>query len=197
MNIVIRHLSKAFGEKVLWKDLNLVIPENGCSVLMGASGCGKTTLLRILMGLEEEDEGEILESQRIRQCRKCVVFQEDRLCEGISAVDNVLAVLPGRTDREMIRRDLEKTGLCRPFEEPVRNYSGGMKRRVAVVRACMAEGELVLMDEPLRGLDRESREKTAGYIREKTKGRTLIITSHDQEDAGLLGGEVVRLDGRS
>ena len=93
MEVQLNDLSKAFGEKQVLSHLSLRFPEGKVSVLMGPSGCGKTTLLRILMGLEQQDSGTVsgLEDKRLS-----AIFQEDRLCENVSAASNLRLVGPGR-----------------------------------------------------------------------------------------------------
>ena len=103
---------------------------------MGKSGLGKTTLLRILMGLEKYDAGSIegMENKKIS-----AVFQEDRLCENLSAVTNVAIVCEKNVTLQEIRKELENIGLSGSTEKPVKELSGGMKRRVAIIRSIMAD----------------------------------------------------------
>lgn len=141
--------------------------------LTAPSGSGKTTLLRILAGLTAPDSGQVTAPPRCS-----MVFQEDRLCEDYSAVKNVELVTgdPGRAG-EALERLLEKEALDRPC----RQLSGGMRRRVALVRAMEADSACVFLDEPFTGMDAGTRRLAEEYMRDRQQGRTLIIAAHGQD----------------
>jgi NitT/TauT family transport system ATP-binding protein len=158
--------------------------------LMGPSGQGKTTLLRILMGLEQPDAGRI---SGIARQRISAVFQEDRLCEYLDSVDNI-RIACGK----LVSRRMAEDVCCQLLEEeavhrPVRELSGGMKRRAAIARALLSASDVILMDEPFAGLDQETKRQTIRRIRENLGGRTLLVVTHCEEDAVLLGAEILRL----
>lgn len=157
------------GERVLEK-VSVVYEPGQTYYLTSPSGSGKTTLLRILAGLTTLDAGCVEASF---SCS--MVFQEDRLCEDYSAVKNVALITgEGRRAEEALRKLLKEEAL----HKPCRQLSGGMKRRVALVRAMEAESEYVLLDEPFTGMDAETKRCAEAYIREKQNGRTLIIATH-------------------
>jgi NitT/TauT family transport system ATP-binding protein len=189
MNIQISHLSKSYGSKAVLMDLSLTLSEGCCHVLMGPSGCGKTTLLRLIMGLEGADCGTITGLPE----RMSAVFQEDRLCEDFSAIDNVALVLKRGFPKAEIETHLRAIGLTGDLHQPVREYSGGMKRRVAIVRAVMAQSELLLLDEPFKGLDPDTKELAIAYFLRHTKGKTCLVVTHDAEEADRLGCPVISL----
>jgi len=138
--------------------------------LTSPSGSGKTTLLRILARLTEPDGG-VMEAPPV--CS--MVFQEDRLCEDYSAVKNVELVTGDRNlAEEALAQLLEREAL----DKPCRELSGGMKRRVALVRAMESGSDYVLLDEPYTGMDAGTRLRAEEYIRRKQDGRTLIIATH-------------------
>jgi NitT/TauT family transport system ATP-binding protein len=184
-DIVIKDLCKRFGEKTVLRGFSAVIPAGGVLGIMGESGCGKTTLLRILLGLERADGGTI----EGLPARISAVFQEERLCDEFSAVTNVAIAAPRKTPRAAIEDCLSALGLGADLDRPVRELSGGMRRRVAIVRALLAEGELLLLDEPFKGLDEATRAQTAAYLLAHTEGRTVLLVTHDREEAALLGAE--------
>lgn len=141
------------------------------------SGTGKTTLLRLLAGLERPDSGWISGSDRCS-----MVFQEDRLLEQYSAVRNVeLVTGAGQGAREQLLALLPPDVL----DKPCRQLSGGMKRRVALVRAMSADSGQVLLDEPFTGLDPENKAAAARYIRKMQRERTVFIATHEEEEPGI------------
>ncbi len=190
MDIVISGLSKRYGEKTVLENFNAVIPENKLTFIMGPSGCGKTTLINILMGLVEKDGGTITGVPLL----KSAVFQEDRLCESFNAVSNVRLVCENkRVKNKEIIAHLERIGLENNILKPVVELSGGMRRRVAVVRAVLARSDIIFMDEPFKGLDDKTKEKTMQYVADNTKNKTVIIVTHDLNEADFLGGDIISM----
>lgn len=181
MAIELKGLCKAFGTHEVLKNLSCTLPETGVVEVLGPSGAGKTTLLRILMGLERADSGTItgLASEKIG-----AVFQEDRLLEHLSAVDNVRFVCDAK--EETILSHLEAVGLIAQARERVATYSGGMKRRVAIVRAALYPCHLLLLDEPFKGLDEGTRAQVIRYLLRECKGRLVLLVSHDHEEARAM-----------
>lgn len=108
---------------------------------------------------------------------------------------NVRLVTGRSVPEEEIRELLGRLGLEDSLDLPARELSGGMSRRAALCRALLASGELLILDEPFKGLDPETRERAAGLVREYARGRTLLFVTHDSREAALLGGTVRRLDG--
>lgn len=191
MNINISNLTKKYGKKEIFKNFSLEIEAGKVTALMGKSGFGKTTLIRILMGLEKYDEGKItgLENQKIS-----TVFQEDRLCENLSAITNISIVCEKETSIREISAELEKIGLKESQNKPVKTLSGGMKRRVAIIRCIMAKSDIIIFDEPLKGLDEITKKNVINYLKEKIRGKTVIIVTHDIEEARQLDGTIVNLE---
>ncbi|MBQ6541642.1 MAG: ABC transporter ATP-binding protein [Lachnospiraceae bacterium] len=192
MKILALNVSKSFGEKAVLRDVSFTVPEGGTLVLTGDSGSGKTTLLRILIGLERADAGEIRFEERA-PASFGVVFQEDRLVETASAMENVRMIdkKSGRPSDDETRAALLELLPEESLKLPVSQFSGGMKRRLAVVRAMLSHGEVLVMDEPLSGLDEENREKVLAFIRKHQLNRPLVLTAHDMED--LRGYEEYRI----
>lgn len=193
--ISIRNLSKSYGGHMVFHNFSLSLPLGRTTCLMAPSGAGKTTLLRILMGLEKADEGTVtgMEGRKIS-----AVFQEPRLCENLSAFANIRMVRRKRLwdrDREgwaEISRGMTDLGLGGCERQPVREMSGGMRQRVALLRALYAQWEILFLDEPFQGLDRKSREQAMDYIRKQCQGKTVILVTHSQEEAEKMG-EIIRL----
>lgn len=179
--IVIEHLSKKYGEKKVLEDLNLVLEAGKTYTMAGPSGCGKTTFLRILMGLEKADSGTISGVP----AKISAVFQENRLSESFSAFDNVMLVMNSENKKETAAELLHALGLTDNLTKPVKTFSGGMKRRVALARALAADYDLLILDEPFTGLDAQNRELAIKVIEEYTKNKTVLLVSHDIIDSDM------------
>ena len=182
MMIKIKGLKKSYGDLLVLRGVDLEIHKGDRLCIMGRSGCGKTTLLRILGGLAKQDAGTV---EGI--LRPIPVFQEDRLAEAFTPLRNLLLVT---RDRRGAIALLGEMGLADAIHKPTRTLSGGMKRRVAIARALMAEGDVLLMDEPFKGLDEQTRRTVAAVVLRHLDGRTLIAVTHDEEDRELLGASV-------
>ena len=180
----IQHLCKSFDGKMVLDHVSLTLESGGTACLMAPSGRGKTTLLRCIAGLEAPDSGQITDLPE----RIAYVFQEDRLCDGFSAVDNIRLVTGKALGEGEIRRHLEQLGLAGSLDQPVRELSGGMRRRVVISRAVCFGADLLLLDEPFKGLDDEARQQTADYILRHRGAAAILCVTHDREDAAALGG---------
>lgn len=180
----IQHLCKSFDGKMVLDHVSLTLESGGTACLMAPSGRGKTTLLRCIAGLETPDSGQIADLPE----RIAYVFQEDRLCDGFSAVDNIRLVTGKALGEGEIRRHLEELGLAGSLDQPVRELSGGMRRRVVISRAVCFGAGLLLLDEPFKGLDDEARQQTADYILRHRGAAAILCVTHDREDAAALGG---------
>ena len=163
--IFIKDLSKSFdGERVL-DNFSADVSEN--TAIMGASGKGKTTLVRIIGGLCDRDSGEIEFSF---EPKVSVVFQEDRLFDSFRALENVCAVLRGKDAKEKASRILEELLISSAEQKKdVRDYSGGMRRRVSIARALAFDSNLLILDEPFKGLDESTRNACAECIKKYSR----------------------------
>lgn len=190
MNIEIKNLTKRYGAKTLFENLTLSI--SGPAVLWAPSGWGKTTLLRVLMGLEEAGEGEVGGIGRVG-----AVFQEDRLCPQLTAVQNISLVLPGPPESHaaVITAALGELGLDEAARaQAARRLSGGQKRRVALARAVLAQNDTLLLDEPFTGLDPAATARAAAFLNARLNGRGALLACHDREAIRALGWSVIDLE---
>ena len=188
--LTIEHLTKQFGEKTLFRDLCLTV--DGPAVLWAPSGWGKTTLLRILMGLDTPTAG------RVRGVgRAAAVFQEDRLCPQLTALQNVTLVLPGseKQYKKQIRADFQQLGMdAAALALPAARLSGGQKRRTALLRALWAPSDTLLLDEPFTGMDPDTLAAAAALLRTRCGTEPVLLATHDREAIRLLGWPVVELE---
>ena len=188
--LTIEHLTKQFGEKTLFRDLCLTV--DGPAVLWAPSGWGKTTLLRILMGLDTPTAG------RVRGVgRAAAVFQEDRLCPQLTALQNVTLVLPGseKQYREQIETDFQRLGMdAAALALPAARLSGGQKRRTALLRALWAPSDTLLLDEPFTGMDPGTLSAAAALLRRRCTEKSVLLATHDREAIRLLGWPVIELE---
>lgn len=190
MSVTMSGVGKSYGSQRVLDGLELVLEDGGRYCLMGPSGAGKTTLLRILLGLERPDAGSI---EGLPRGSASMVFQEDRLCSALTPVENIALVMPGRASRRALRALLAEVLPAACLDKPALNLSGGQRRRVSLVRAMAFPGSLVVMDEPFTGLDRATKQVVIDFVARHLDGRTLLVSTHGEDDAALLDAEKVQL----
>ncbi len=177
-DIVIKNISKSYGETVVFDNFSATIPCGKTTYLKAPSGKGKTTLLRLLMQLEKSDSGEI---EGIFDQKISAVFQENRLCENLSAIKNISFTT--KKSEEIIATALVEMGLEGFENEPVKNLSGGMKRRVAIVRALLVDFEILLLDEPFKGLDDKNKSQVIDFLKRNSLGKIVVLVTHNDDEA--------------
>lgn len=186
--IQVEHLTLAYGEKRVLEDFSLSIPSQGVTALSGPSGCGKTTLLRCIAGLERPQSGRI---SGAGPNQTAILFQESRLLPWRTVREHLTDVLPAHRQGEA-GHFLQLAQL----EEEERAYpgslSGGMGRRLALVRCLALEAQLYLLDEPFTGIDPERIRNLMEYLR--TLPVPVLLSSHEPEVISLAD-QVVRLEG--
>lgn len=184
----ITNLVKCYENHVVINRLTLDLEKGGVYAIMGSSGCGKTTLLHILMGILEPDGGII---EKAGEKSFSAVFQENRLFDFLTAAENVAVaqkkLQKSETINQVLTEILPKTSL----EQKVEEFSGGMKRRVAIGRAMLVESDVIVMDEPLTGLDEGTRDQVIRFILKHRGGRTLIFSTHQEKEVKLFGAEKI------
>lgn len=182
------HVTLGFGDKQVLDDLTLAIPQEGVTVLSGPSGCGKTTLLRVLAGLEMPDRGTV---RGICGEKTAFLFQEDRLLPGRTVRQQLTDVM-SKERRGEAARWLEAAELTGEEHALPGQLSGGMSRRLALVRALALGGELYLLDEPFSGIDLPRRRRLMEVL--KGLGKPVVLVSHEPEILELAD-HVITFDG--
>jgi NitT/TauT family transport system ATP-binding protein len=182
--IVFKDVCFSYGEKQIFENFNLTIEKGDRICLFGKSGRGKTTLLRLIMGLEKPQKGELTVDGSIS-----AVFQEDRLLPFKSVGENISFI----TGNENTDEVLKKLNLIEEKNSFPLSLSGGMSRRVAIARSLCKDGDIYIFDEPFTGLDKGNIVAASKAINEMTKGKTVIAVLHEKDYAGLLDCRVIEL----
>lgn len=174
--------------------INLTLPENTITVILGRSGCGKTTLLRLVGGLEEPDEGEIIFHA---EHQTAFVFQESRLMPWLNVWENVRFGLEKKADdRLFIQNIIDMVGLSGFEKAYPSQLSGGMKQRVAIARAFAYEPSFIMMDEPFAALDYFTRTQMQRELKrlQEERGASILFVTHSIDEALLLGDKIVMIE---
>lgn len=185
MEIRVENLRKSYHGRPVLAGVSAVFP-TGITCIAAPSGTGKTTLLRLLLGLERPDGGTVTGGE----CRWAAVFQEDRLLDHLPAAANLRFALGERLP-PAAAGVLEGLGLSLEDPRSVREWSGGMRRRLALARAVLAASDALALDEPFTGLDEENRGRCLALIREAAADKPVLLATHDL--TGLETASVVRL----
>ena len=184
-----KNITKSFDGTVVLNDFSYKFGR-GVYVLSEPSGAGKTTLLRILCGLEVADSGTVSKSPH---AKTVMMFQEDRLLENLSVRANIMLAIQAHSQeqkqnaRERITEALCAVGLEGTENKPVCELSGGQKRRVALLRTLFADADILLFDEPLKGLDEALKQQVIGFVKPFIESKVVIWVTHTPEEVKLLG----------
>ena len=187
MKITLENVTKSFGKKEVLRGVSLSL-EGGNTAIMGESGSGKTTLLRIIAGLEKADGGSVFVDGDI-----AFAFAEPRLFDNATALENVTCVSAGAPDNEKAADILRALGLSEALGLRTKELSTGMAQRVSLARAIYSDRSVYLLDEPLRGLDEETKATVIAYLKAFLKTKTAITVTHDKTDAESLCDNVIYL----
>ncbi len=175
----------SYGEKKVLENFNMSISKGEKICLFGESGSGKTTILRLICSLEKATFGQIITEGKIS-----VVFQENRLLSFKTVMGNILAVNGDVAKCEQLLKDFS---LYEYRDKYPRSLSGGMKRRIAIIRALSRDFDILVLDEPFNGIDKENIEKISQIINKYTEGKTVVMVSHSQWEADMLGAKIIKI----
>ena len=193
--IEVSGLSKHYNEKVIFAGFSECFPGGQTTAIMAPSGYGKTTLLRMIAGLEKQDEGTI---SAIDPDHMSYLFQESRLLPWLNTFDNIALFLKnkmpaGEIEGQVVKM-LDALELSGSMHQLPNQLSGGMKHRVAVGRAFLCPASVLLLDEPFKGLDAELKNRIVSNLwANYTDNKTILLVTHNQEDADHLSNKQVIL----
>lgn len=187
MDVTFRDVTVRYGEKTVFSHFMHTLSFSSVTALMGASGVGKTTFLRVLCGLEKPQSGTV----EGFPARYTYLFQEDRLLPWLDTLQNVALVC----DEVSARTALEKVGLGAELHTKPAALSGGMRRRTALARALAHTSDFLLLDEPFGGLDESLRASLLPLLNIEAQRRPVLFVTHDPREAQSLGAEVLELHG--
>jgi len=188
--IRLESICKTYENKTILSNVNLTFNSNEITCIMGDSGRGKTTLVNIIAGLVKPDNGTIsgLENAKIS-----IVFQEDRLLNWETTLTNVLFVT-NKNNTQRAKELLIQAGLGDSINKKAVELSGGMKRRVCICRALIAEYDILILDEPFKGLDENIKPIIMNMVKEQINPQKIIICiTHDPSEAEFMGGKLIKL----
>ena len=191
--ICLDNITKAYGDHTVLHNFSLTVNEGEHIAIMGKSGKGKTTLLRIIADLETPDSGSI---SGFTKEDISYVFQESRLFEHLTVLDNVAVVCdqPLKEARIEAMKYLDAVGLSDSAELFPSEISGGMAQRVAIVRALIRNTPILLMDEPFSALDNTTRNGMLLLLCDLCRDKTLLLVTHDPFDARMIANHIIDLD---
>ena len=190
----LNNISVRFDGKSVLSGCSLSLGDGERLALMGPSGCGKTTLLRVALSLQPPDAGSVSGDPG----RTAAVFQEPRLLPWRTAAENVNVVLSDTPETMLEALSmLERVELSDAVEKYPAELSGGMQQRVSIARALAFRPDLLVLDEPFRGLDDELRGRMVSLLNTSLQSASLLLVTHSEEEAKTLGCRVLRYqDGR-
>ncbi|ARN31110.1 TPA: ATP-binding cassette domain-containing protein [Acinetobacter baumannii] len=195
------HLTFPKQQKPVLQDINLTIEESSLTVILGESGCGKTTLLNILAGFQKPSSGDVLVNHEVvtgPDVTRAVVFQDHALLPWLNVADNVgfalqLKGLKRAEIEKQVSAILKIVGLSHVEKANIWELSGGMKQRVGIARALISHAPFILLDEPFAALDAFTRENMQQLVLDLwiQQNKSFFLITHDIEEALLLSNQLV------
>ena len=183
MSLTLSNIKKSFGDKIIFNGFSYEFNDNGIYAVIGESGVGKTTLLRMIAGLDNRYKGKI-EGGGFKNVS--FAFQEYRLFPSVSALENVIVAIGNKKNNNSIIEAKQMLSYLGFSDEDMNLFpdelSGGMKQRVSLARAFLKKSKILILDEPTKELDAQLRQKIYDLIIKESESRLIIIVSHLKED---------------
>lgn len=190
MSLKINGLSKRFGEKTVFDNFNFSFDSHGAYIVTGESGIGKTTLLRMIAGLDNDFTGTI-ENGGI--ALTSFMFQEYRLFPTVNALKNASVANSNDAERKASELLIKLGFNAEDLKKKPRELSGGMKQRVAFVRAVMKDSKILILDEPTKELDSDTAKAMLDIVNDEAKRRLVIIVTHDDIKKHIENAQIISL----
>ena len=201
--IEVKNLEKSFGEQKVLNDVSLVCPNGEITGIIGHNGSGKTVLFKCICGLLFEDSGEILiDGKRYKSGGELIknagiIIENPAFLESESGINNLkyLFEIRNKKNMELLHEIMRMVGLDPESKKKVKNFSLGMKQRLAIAQAIMEDPAVLILDEPMNGLDRQGVEEMRQiFCKEEQKGKTILLASHNREDIEALCDHVYEME---
>ena len=201
--IEVKNLEKSFGEQKVLNDVSLVCPNGEITGIIGHNGSGKTVLFKCICGLLFEDSGEILiDGKRYKSGGELIknagiIIENPAFLESESGINNLkyLFEIRNKKNMELLHEIMRMVGLDPESKKKVKNFSLGMKQRLAIAQAIMEDPAVLILDEPMNGLDRQGVEEMRQiFCKEKQKGKKFFLASHNREDIEALCDHVYEME---
>lgn len=199
--ILVNNLSKAFGENVILNNVSFSCKKGQIVGFVGYNGCGKSVLFKCICGFLKPDKGSVEiriygEKQSIYG-KAGIIIEEPAFLRNKSGIKNLdfLYRINNKKNREHLKETMRKVGLEPENRRPVGKYSLGMRQRLAIAQAIMEEPEILILDEPMNGLDRDGAAQMRElFLKLSQEGKAILLASHNKEDIEVLCDEVYEID---
>lgn len=192
MALIVENVRKSYGNLKVLDGVSFLVDKGEFVCIIGESGCGKTTILKIIAGIEEMDDGKItFESERMKIG---FVFQDDRLLPWKTVYDNIMFAAKAagvNLNSRMLKKLLETVGLSGFENYYPKQLSGGMRQRAGIARALAIQPDLLLMDEPFASIDAQTRERMQEELLKIVEGKTVVFVTHSIDEAIFLADRIV------
>lgn len=196
IEIEIKNLYKVYGKNKIFYEFNMRFIKGKITIILGKSGCGKTTLLNLISGIDKNYSGNII----VRSSKIAYIFQEDRLIKSSNVFGNIAFVLKSILKKKDIEPEVLRYLKIVEMEDYAEKFpdelSGGMKRRIALARAIAYNGDLLLMDEPFKGMDHELKQRIMKRLLKlhEERNNSIVMVTHDGDEAKVMGDNIYSLD---
>lgn len=200
--IELKNVSKSYKGLPLFENVTVSFEEGKIYGIVGHNGSGKSVLFKMMCGFVFPDQGSIfVKGKELGKNNRFpenfgIIIERPGYLGDKTGFENLryLADIQNRISDEKIKETLEKVGLSHTIKQKVKNYSLGMKQKLAIAQAIMEDQEILLLDEPFNGLDIDSIENIRNILKElNAEGKTIILTSHNNEDIAILCEHVYRI----